>query len=97
MPWLSILALGDGSRVESVVPSFDEADGDGAVHGYRIIRLDGSVREFSTMLEALEYLGEHYDVDDLREVPRTGSVGSAPSGGRAPRGALSQDQVSERS
>lgn len=66
MKWLRVLTLPDGTCVETALPTIDELERVSAHDHYRMRREDGSISVFSTMLEVVRYLSQHYDAEIRR-------------------------------
>jgi hypothetical protein len=77
VPWLTVLRLPDGSRVESSLLSVKTVDTGPTVRAYRLFRADGTVSEFSTLTAILRHLGDHYDPDDLSRATGTDGAPAA--------------------
>lgn len=67
MLWLPLMALADGSRVESSLPTIEETAARLTGRIYRVRRPDGSVHVFPTLTSVFDHLRGHYEMDDLRQ------------------------------
>jgi hypothetical protein len=72
MEWLTLVTLADGSEVQSRMGSPRNREVD--LHHYRIRHEDGSVQEFSTMLEVTRHLHDRHGLDRIVACERTASL-----------------------
>jgi hypothetical protein len=83
MIWLEIMTLDDGRRIESSLPSQQEAAAGGQSESYRVHHPDGTTHYFTSMTETLHHLRHGSGVDGVR--PRFPELLDRSTGGTGPR------------
>lgn len=64
MRWVAVMALSDGSRVESSMPTIGETSAHLNGHSYRVRAPDGTTTVFATLTLVLDHVRESEEAGD---------------------------------